>query len=42
MKSIKNKLCMGSCSWLDPIIDPKPKVEPPEWWDNSDYSDEED
>ena len=25
-----------------PRVDPKPPVEPPEWWDDSDYEDEED
>jgi len=24
-----------------PRIDPNPPVEPPEWWDNSDYEDED-
>jgi len=25
-----------------PRIDPNPPVEPPDWWDNSDYEEEED
>jgi len=24
-----------------PRIDPNPPVEPPDWWDNSDYEDED-
>jgi hypothetical protein len=24
-----------------PRVDPKPPVEPPSWWDDSDYEDEE-
>jgi len=41
MSSQKKKLCTDSCSWIDPIIDPKPKPKVPEWWDNSDYEEEE-
>lgn len=25
-----------------PRVDPKPKKEPPEWWNKEDYEDEED
>jgi len=25
-----------------PRIDPNPPVEPPDWWDNSDFDDDED
>ena len=38
----KNKQCSdSSCSWIDPVIDPKPKSEPPEWWDNADQDEED-
>lgn len=25
-----------------PRVDPRPEVHPPEWWDKSDYEDDED
>ena len=42
MKLDPRKSCQESgCSFL-PDINPKPKVEPPEWWDKTDEIDEED
>jgi hypothetical protein len=42
MKRVKKKSCTDSCCSIIPDINPKPKVEPPEWWDNTDEIDEED